>query len=705
MFVKSPKHNINFGVKIACSLLAVILLVLVSRASSRVDAQTTAEQHIYAPLVSSGSVAQTQPSSVAEVSQQDEWLVYESLSGGYSFSYPATYTLKEHEQGFIQLQPVGNDAPDSIITLMYLYYEIEPTDEILAWARLYDTHHKDGAFIVDFAPANLDTANLDASSQQLYVESTADSSLPMQAFLITNHRLVLRASAHQLPGSDIQTLRQIAQSVTFLADAPQNLTELFAPEPLPSFGTFQALFDYNEEGELVNQALEIRIVTGEVPTEILDQLSEQGKRRYEVALEAQADIVQEWDRQRADPPPTGTEYSEDDYQRYLESEAEYNQTLSDNLPPDEINVQNDEPELSPAVSAAGTQAISTWGTDNRKGLPARYVTPTKTYVGILCGSGDHFSLPLDTYAADVQVTTGTQVFATSHGETVTAVVTNYSGMGYGRHVKTDSKAFSAGVERTYNHIYAHLDTVAVAQYNVLDPSMLIGTSGSTGTTGAHLHFGISTIVGGVAMPVDLSPIKGLMFDLDYPIVSVNNDCGSVGDPNSRPLIIEANEYEFWYQPVSGGYNWSCSTYLPNHTGTCYRAVIPLSPTWGMAPLTYSNVHLTPRISYRIWIPVTGNYRVWVCGMGGNANDDSLHIGQNSSLLQTADDMHEYNSTNWVWKSVRMNNTTPYLYLQSGYNNIDMYARENGMRVDRILLTRDYIFHPASSSIRCGGQGL
>lgn len=205
------------------------------------------------------------------------------------------------------------------------------------------------------------------------------------------------------------------------------------------------------------------------------------------------------------------------------------------------------------------------------------------------------------------------------------------------------------------------------------------------------------------MPVDLSPVKGFTPNLNYPTVSAT--CGIIEDPTNAPIIIEANEFTSSYQPVSGGYNWSCSTYFPNYTGTCYRALVPATPEWGLAPLTYSNQSLTPKISYQVYFPTATNYRAWVCGMGGNINDDSLHMGQNSLLLGTADDMTGYDSSNWVWKSLAMDGSSPYLYLNHDYNNIDLYGRENSMRVDRILLTKDFNYNPTTAGIRCGAQGL
>lgn len=215
------------------------------------------------------------------------------------------------------------------------------------------------------------------------------------------------------------------------------------------------------------------------------------------------------------------------------------------------------------------------------------------------------------------------------------------------------------------------------------------------------------------MPVDLSPIKGLIFNLKYPLVTnINdNDCGDVRDANTTPIIIEANEFQAQTQPGSSGHSWNCSTYLPNHTGTCYRAAVPITPHWGLSPLTNANVNQTPRITYNIWLPSNTNYYVWVCAMGGHVDDDSLHITAGNvpqvepAIFATATDMTGYHSTNWVWQSARMNGFVPYLYFPRGYNYINLHMRENGLRVDRILLTTSPSYNPTTSNVRCGGQGL
>lgn len=731
MFVKSPKHNMDLGVKIACSLLAVILLALVSLASSRVDAQTTPEHHIYAPLVSSGSGAQTQPSSVAEVSQQDDWLVYESLSGGYSFSYPDVYTVSEQERGLIFLQPKELEPFGNSIVLAYMDYEIDATDDLPTWAMLFEKHLKSGPYEIEYLPADLDTTVYGENSRQAYGQATEESPVSMQVFLITNGRMVLRIFAQFTADSDKLVLHNLVQSIQFSDTAPQNLTELYHPDPPPAFTSLHEFVRYIE-GELVTEALNIRVLTGETPTELLDQMSALERSNYEGTLEAHAELLEDLDSERAAPPISVPEYSESDYQSYLESEREHNQSPPTETPTSTLSDYSDETSIFPDLFAADALVncgnlpavqpfVPTTGLDNRKGLPSRFLTPIRTYgAGVVINCGSYLHVNADTYAADIGVGVGTQVWATAHGEWVYEVKNNWNssqGLGYGNYIKTYVDQLSAGGSRRYYQIYAHLQQATATSGQMLDPNSLIATSGCSGLPSncpAHLHFAISTLWSGVYMPVDLSPMKGLRLDLDYPAQCAL--CGSNRDPNYEPIIIEANEFQVQMQPASG-HSWTCSTYLPTHTGTCYRAATPITPHWGLAPINGSNYNQTPRITYQVWLPVAGNYYAWVCAMGGSADDDSLHMSlgtyvngvfvpQVSPPSATATDMHGYNSTNWIWFSQRMDYSRPYLLnAPSGYNYISVHARENGLRIDRILLTRDVSYNPVTAGVRCAAAAL
>jgi hypothetical protein len=107
-------------------------------------------------------------------------------------------------------------------------------------------------------------------------------------------------------------------------------------------------------------------------------------------------------------------------------------------------------------------------------------------------------------------------------------------------------------------------------------------------------------------------------------------------------------------------------------------------------LRYNNVH----------VPVFTNYYIWVCGRGGTPNDDSLHMGYADTAYGSSDRITGYHNDVWVWKSETMDGHRPWLAMVNGERVVNVWMREDGMKIDRILLTRDSGYQP--SSIRCGG---
>ncbi len=694
-------------------LLIVLLTLSVSFMTNNlfnfsVKAQSDTTSTLFLPFIVSSST-NAQGLQVADTSQtsNEPWPTYTSAKGGYSLTYPTGWTVEETQKGSLSLIAPTGKVQDKI-TVTHLDFEKPEADELAQWAKAF--------FALSLGPDLERTLSSIAlavewpggTSQQLYVQYTPPTTT--EEYLITHGRLVMQIYTNSSSEGFRDLLRTVANSVKFTADGPINQEQLSAPEQPPPYLTIEEWEQRLADQIAAADAIRYRLQTGEVPTHLLEKMSERAKKEYAQMLINDADYIEQIDQQRElqnSPPPPPIPNPEPNSPEFYEAERIYNEKL----PKDGSSEGEQSQEMWHSSAEAYVQSAAVNGVDdlaNRRGVPTRLTTPIRVYPinNVSCISSEHYAK--DTYAIDVIIGTGTAVYGTTQNETVVTTVTNPAAGGWGMYVWTSSQQYVRGGYKTYYHVYAHLSRVDVTTGTIVQPSTQIGLSGNTGNSSTpHLHFQVHTHYGfdndsGGYVPVDLTPVKGFTPDLDYPF---NTGCGVINDPTNTPIVIEANEFQYSSQPVSGGYNWSCSTYLPNHTGTCYRAAIPISPVWGLAPLTYSNVHLTPRISYQVWFPTATNYRVWVCGMGGTVDDDSLHVGQNSSLLGTADDISGYHLGNWIWSSVAMDGSNPYLYLSQNYSNIDSYIRENGMRIDRILLTKDFTYNPTTAGIRCGAQGL
>jgi hypothetical protein len=333
-------------------------------------------------------------------------------------------------------------------------------------------------------------------------------------------------------------------------------------------------------------------------------------------------------------------------------------------------------------------------TSDRKALPSNWQSPISTTVSINVTCGSSFHTGRAAMAIDILVAEGTQVLAAQAG---TIMFAGWDNTGYGNLMRIATDNVNVADEnRKYWHNYAHLQSFRKTSGTVTRGEW-IANSGNTGTTYGtpHLHFHITHDVNKndtTQSPVDLSPLVGFRPNMSYP---TSGTCGQVVAHASDPLIIEPVMFTARYQ--RDGHYWFCYTTL-NRTTECYMEGVP-NNGGGWDPL---NTSVAPQLDYaHVWVPQSGTYYLWVCGRGGSYNDDSLHMGYGGAAPTSSQRMTGYHQNAWVWQSVRMDGQRPYLSLPSGQVTINIWMREDGMRIDRALLTRDANYNP-TNNIRCGG---
>ena len=104
---------------------------------------------------------------------------------------------------------------------------------------------------------------------------------------------------------------------------------------------------------------------------------------------------------------------------------------------------------------------------------------------------------------------------------------------------------------------------------------------------------------------------------------------------------------------------------------------------------------SPRLSYEVNFVKAGTHYVWVKGLGATETDDSIHVGLNGRISWTSDKMHKF-FTEFDWSNRTMSSTQPRatIYIPSpGLHTIDLWMREDGFVVDKILLTIDEDYTP------------
>jgi murein DD-endopeptidase MepM/ murein hydrolase activator NlpD len=187
-------------------------------------------------------------------------------------------------------------------------------------------------------------------------------------------------------------------------------------------------------------------------------------------------------------------------------------------------------------------------------------------------------------------------------------------------------------------------------------------------------------------------------------VRLTDNTGETGSANRKVLAdavkftrtsvgaFEAED-ERYLIPRSG-YNWSQLSSLPGYLGTGYMEATPNTPVdFGF---TSNWTTQSPELQYRADFPTAGTYYVWIRGYGGTANDDSIHAGIDGQGPDSAANISgcNWHTGGWYWCNTKMDMNRATLAIGTpGLHTINLWMRENGFRVDRVLLTTDSTYIP------------
>ncbi|MCA9938267.1 MAG: hypothetical protein KC418_06475, partial [Anaerolineales bacterium] len=111
---------------------------------------------------------------------------------------------------------------------------------------------------------------------------------------------------------------------------------------------------------------------------------------------------------------------------------------------------------------------------------------------------------------------------------------------------------------------------------------------------------------------------------------------------------------------------------------------------------YATDYLTrsPELQYQVYFSTPGDYVVWGAGAAVNAGSDSLHIGINGTPALS---LTGFPWQQWGWTNQTTTGLTATLNIPApGLYTITLWAREDGLRFDRLLLTQDTDYVPTGS---------
>ena len=159
-------------------------------------------------------------------------------------------------------------------------------------------------------------------------------------------------------------------------------------------------------------------------------------------------------------------------------------------------------------------------------------------------------------------------------------------------------------------------------------------------------------------------------------------------------IIAMEAEHFHTRQARSGHNWDSITESHNSAGGSLR----VQPNSG-ALINEDYVNTSPHLGYRVNVRTPGRYYVWIRAKAASGNDDSLHVGLNGVAAPNGFRVSNFESY-WSWSSTLMGSgERAFVDIGSaGEHVFDVWMREDGIIIDKILLTSSDQFEPE-------GQGL
>jgi subtilisin family serine protease len=157
------------------------------------------------------------------------------------------------------------------------------------------------------------------------------------------------------------------------------------------------------------------------------------------------------------------------------------------------------------------------------------------------------------------------------------------------------------------------------------------------------------------------------------------------------VVIEAENY---YQLVNrNSKTWTLSTDRAGYTGS---AAMFTGPDTGVQ-ISTGYTTTSPELRYQVEFTTAGTYYVWLRAWANDTSDNSVHVGLDGQAVTTSDHISTGNYGAWAWVQSTMDGPVATLRVTSaGVHTINIWMREDGLRVDRLLLTTSSTTVPTGS---------
>jgi len=147
------------------------------------------------------------------------------------------------------------------------------------------------------------------------------------------------------------------------------------------------------------------------------------------------------------------------------------------------------------------------------------------------------------------------------------------------------------------------------------------------------------------------------------------------------VVIEAEHYDGHIS--RGGKAWVLHT---DHAGYLGSGAMVAEPDTGSL-INRGYQATSPELQYQVQFTTPGTYYVWVRAWADDDNDNSVHVGLDGQAVASADRVSTNHYGGWVWFDSTMDGAAAMLVVTSaGLHTVNVWMREDGFRLDRLLLT-------------------
>lgn len=154
------------------------------------------------------------------------------------------------------------------------------------------------------------------------------------------------------------------------------------------------------------------------------------------------------------------------------------------------------------------------------------------------------------------------------------------------------------------------------------------------------------------------------------------------------VVMEAEHFT-WYLR-RGEQAWLSQTNLAGYSGSGYLSALPDTDL----QFAITDILTNPELQYTANFTTTGVYILWLRGYAPNGAGDSLYVSLDN---QPAITLTGFIPQVWSWANKATDDTSvTFEITQPGLHTLHLWTREDGLQLDRIILTTDGVYTPTGN---------